>query len=138
MRNKHRPLQKNLSELERQILEVLWSQEPANADQVREALAPKRALKDSTIRTVLRRLGQKGYVRFKVEGRTYVYSAVEKPGNVAVRAVSQIIEKFCKGSVEELLTAMVENEVLKRDELRDLARKIARHRPSKEESWSPT
>jgi len=29
---------------------------------------------------------------------------------------------------------MVENEVLKRDELRDLARKIARHRPSKEES----
>jgi predicted transcriptional regulator len=53
---------------------------------------------------------------------------------VAVRAVRQIIEKFCKGSVEELLTAMVENEVLKRDELRDLARKIARYRPSKEES----
>ena len=112
----------------------MWSQEPANADQVREALSSKRPLRDSTIRTVLRRLGQKGYVRFKVEGRTYVYSAVEKPGNLAVRAVWQIIEKFCKGSVEELLTAMVENEVLKRDELRDLARKIARHRPSKEES----
>jgi predicted transcriptional regulator len=134
MHNASRSKRKNLSELERQILEALWSREPANADQVREALAPKRALKDSTIRTVLRRLGEKGYVRFKVEGRTYIYSAVEKPGNVAVRAVRQIIEKFCKGSVEELLTAMVENEVLKRDELRDLARKIARHRPSKEES----
>jgi predicted transcriptional regulator len=134
MHNASRSTRKNLSELERQILEALWSREPANADQVREALAPKRALKDSTIRTVLRRLGEKGYVRFKVEGRTYIYSAVEKPGNVAVRAVRQIIEKFCKGSVEELLTAMVENEVLKRDELRDLARKIARHPPSKEES----
>jgi predicted transcriptional regulator len=134
MRDKQRSPQKNLSELERETLEALWSREPANVDQIREALAPKRALKDSTIRTVLRRLGEKGYVRFKVEGRTYVYSTVEKPGNVAVRAVWQIIEKFCKGSVEELLTAMVENEVLKRDELRDLARKIARHRPSKEES----
>jgi predicted transcriptional regulator len=134
MRNTHKTSRRSLSELERQILEVLWSRELASADQVREALAPKRALKDSTIRTILRRLGEKGYVRFRVEGRTYVYSAVEKPGNVAVRAVRQIIEKFCKGSVEELLTAMVENQVLNRRELRDLARKIARHQHPKEES----
>jgi predicted transcriptional regulator len=134
MRNTHETTRRSLGELERQILEVLWSREVANADQVREALAPKRALKYSTIRTILRRLGEKGYVRFRVEGRTYVYSAVEKPGNVAVRAVRQIIEKFCKGSVEELLTAMVENEVLNRNELRDLARKIARHQSSKGES----
>ena len=72
---------RSLSELERQILEVLWLRELASADQVGVALAPKRALKDSTIRTILRRLGEKGYVRFKIEGQTYVYSAVEKPGS---------------------------------------------------------
>ena len=114
-------------------MQVLWAGGPANSEQVRKAIAPKRALKDSTIRTILRRLLAKGYIRYKVESRTYVYSVVDEPRNLAIRAVRQIIDRFCKGSVEELLTGMVENEVLDSGELRQLARKIAKRRPAEEE-----
>ncbi len=123
---------KNLSELERQTMEVLWKIGPANAEQVREALAADRPLKDSTVRTILRRLQEKGYIRHRVDGRTYIYSVMEAPQNVAVRAVRQIIDRFCGGSVEQLLVGMVENEIVDRRELWQLAQKIAGRKRTKE------
>jgi len=117
---------KGLSELEHQLMEVLWNRGPSTAEQVRAALAPRHVLKDSTVRTVLLRLQQKGYVEHKQEGRAFVYSGVEQPRNVAVRAVRQIIDKFCDGSLEQLLVGLVENEVVDRAELQQLARKVAK------------
>jgi BlaI family transcriptional regulator, penicillinase repressor len=68
---------------------------------------------------------EKGYVTHRLEGKAYVYSAVEKPQNVAVRAVRQIVDRFCNGSLEQLLIGMVENEAVDPAELRELARKLA-------------
>jgi predicted transcriptional regulator len=82
-------------------------------------------MKDSTIRTVLRRLEEKGYVRHEVEGRTFIYKAVDRRQNVAARAVKNIIDRFCGGSAEELVLGMVDNEVLDHRQLERLARKIA-------------
>ena len=109
-------------------MEVLWNRGTGTAEQIREALAPRHALKDSTIRTVLKRLQEKGYVQYKVEGKAFVYSGVEKPRNVAVRAVRQILDRFCDGSLEQLLVGMVENEVVDRTELRELAKKLSQTR----------
>ena len=116
---------KPLSELEHQVMEILWGRGSGTAEQIREALALRHVLKDSTVRTVLKRLQEKGYVRHKVEGKAFVYSGIEKPRNVAVRAVRQILDRFCDGSLEQLLVGMVENEVVDRAELRELAKKLA-------------
>jgi BlaI family transcriptional regulator, penicillinase repressor len=124
------PPRQSLSELEHLVMQVLWTRGPANADQVRQALARKRPLKDSTIRTVLRRLQAKGYAKHKVAGRTYIYSGVEPARNIAVRTVRQIIDRFCEGSLEQLLVGLVENEVVDRAELQQLARKIAQRKPA--------
>ena len=62
MLNKSKPPQSNLSNLEHQLMEILWKQGSGTAEQIREALAPRHVLKDSTVRTVLRRLQEKGYV----------------------------------------------------------------------------
>lgn len=127
MPNTHLP-KRALSDLEHQLMEVLWNRGTGTAEQIREALAPRHALKDSTIRTVLKRLQEKGYVQYKVEGKAFVYSGVEKPRNVAVRAVRQILDRFCDGSLEQLLVGMVENEVVDRTELRELAKKLSQTR----------
>src|SRR6202167_2039719 len=126
MVNIPRPPRKALSELEHQLMEILWTRGPATAEQIREALAPRHALKDSTIRTILKRLQEKGYVTHKIEGKAFVYSGVEKPRNVAGRAVRQILDKFCDGSLEQLLVGLVENEVVDRTELQQLARKLGK------------
>jgi predicted transcriptional regulator len=117
---------KSLSNLEHQLMEILWTRGPGTAEQIREALAPRHALKDSTIRTVLRRLQEKGYIHHKIEGRAFVYSGAVKPRNVAVRAVRQILDRFCDGSLEQLMLGLVENEVVDRAELQQLARKLSK------------
>lgn len=111
-------------------MQLLWARSPLTAEQVREAYP--RPLKDSTIRTVLRRLETKGYVRRQPEGRTFLYRGVEPPQRVGLRAVRQALDRFLNGSVEQLLTGLVENEVVDRAELKRLADKIARAKGNKE------
>lgn len=106
-------------------MDYIWSHGPSTAESCREALAASRPMKDSTIRTVLRRLEEKGYVTHEVDGRTFIYRAVDRRQSVAVRAVKNIIDRFCGGSAEELVLGMVDNEVLDHKQLERLARKIA-------------
>ena len=82
-------------------------------------------MKESTVRTMLKRLEEKGYARHRVEGRTNIYSGMDAPQNVAAKAVRQIIERFCGGSVEQLLVGMVANDVVDEQELQRLAKRIA-------------
>jgi predicted transcriptional regulator len=113
------------SDLEQSIMEVVWKRGKATADEVRHDLAPARVLKESTIRTMLSRLEEKGHLRHTVAGRTFIYSAVEAPQNLAIRAVRQIVEKFCAGSVEQLLVGMVSNDLIDAADLRQLADKVS-------------
>jgi BlaI family transcriptional regulator, penicillinase repressor len=112
-----------LGELERSILLIVWRVGDVTAEQVREELG--RPLKDSTIRTVLRRLEEKGYVAHSVENRTFLYRPAESRQRVAGRAVKRIVDWFCEGSVEALLVGMVDSKVLDRAELQRLADRIA-------------
>ena len=123
-----------LGELERSILQLLWSRSPLTAEAVREALeGQSRRLKDSTVRTVLRRLEEKGYAMHEVENRTFLYAAAEPARMVAGRAVKRIMERFCAGSAEALLVGMVDSEVLEPEELTRLAERIAAARAKKAE-----
>lgn len=117
----HHPAE--LGELERSVLLIVWRYGSVTADLVREGL--DHPLKDSTVRTVLRRLEEKGYVTHRVNDRTYVYCPVESRQRVAGRAAKRIVDWFCDGSVETLLVGMVDSKVLDRAELQRLAHRIA-------------
>jgi BlaI family penicillinase repressor len=112
-----------LGELEREILSIIWRFGSVSADRAREEL--NRPLKDSTVRTVLRRLEEKGYLAHSVEDRTFIYRPAESRQRVAGRAVKRIVDWFCEGSVEALLVGMVDSKVLDRAELQRLAERIA-------------
>jgi len=112
-----------LGELERGILTIVWRLGALTAEQVREQL--DKPLKDSTVRTVLRRLEEKGYLAHSVENRTFLYRPAESRQRVAGRAVKRIVDWFCDGSVEALLVGMVDSKVLDRAELQRLAERIA-------------
>ena len=117
----HKP---RLSTLENAAMQVVWSKKSVTADDVRIALAKQHDLKDSTVRTVLRRLEEKGYAEHEVEGRTYVYRPRIEPHNVAAQQVRGIIDRLCRGSVENLLVGMVDDNLITPDMLRDLAEQI--------------
>jgi predicted transcriptional regulator len=116
--------QRGLGELEQQVLEYLWTHSPATGEAVRAAVGKDRPLTDSTIRTVLRRLEAKQYVQHEMDGRQFLYSSAREPRKVATDAVRGVLKNFCRGSLEELLTGLVDHRVVNSAELKRLAAKI--------------
>jgi BlaI family transcriptional regulator, penicillinase repressor len=119
----------DLGDLEREVTQLIWANRRLTAETVREKL--ERRLKESTVRTVLRRLEEKGYVNHDVDGRTYVYQARHLRGKVAAKAVQRIVDSFCNGPVEEVLVRMDDTAMHDRRQLRALADKVARAKRGK-------
>ena len=113
-----------LTDLQQAILDTIWTIGPCTADQLREAIRPSHPLKDSSVRTLLRRLESYGYLTHQVDGKVFRYEALIPRRKLAARAVRQIIDRLCAGSVEQFLIGMVDEQVLTAGELRDLARKV--------------
>ena len=109
-----------LTDLENDVMKVVWSSGPCSVEAVHDVVARRRDVKETTVRTLLRRLEHKGYLRHEVDGRAYVYQAMEPSRSLAARAVRQIIDRFCHGSVEELVSGMVDAQVLTPGELKRL------------------
>ena len=116
--------QRSLGALEQQVMEFLWENGPATTEAVRVAVGKERSLTDSTIRTVLRRLEAKQYVKHEVDGRQFLYSSVREPRRVAAEHVKNVIKRFCRGSLEELLMGLVDHRVVDTAELKRLAARI--------------
>jgi BlaI family transcriptional regulator, penicillinase repressor len=117
-----------LTPLESDVMGAVWDKGPCPVETVYEVVSRKRDLKETSVRTILRRLEQKGYLKHQEQGRAYVYRAVEPARSLAARAVRQIVDSFCKGSVEELVSGMVEARVLSKEELERLEQYVRERR----------
>ena len=122
---------KSLSPLEQTFMDYIWARPSCTAEMCREAMASRRAFKESTIRTILKNLETKGYVTHEVRGRTFFYRAVDTKRGVMIEAARQLIDRFCGGSVRELLVGMVDKQVIKPNELKKLAEEIASRKEKK-------
>lgn len=111
-----------LGELEREVMQLVWAHASITAESVRERL--RRPLKESTVRTVLRRLEEKGFVTHDVEGRTFIFRPVQDRRKVAAKAVRRIADWFCNGSVQDVLVGIVDAKMLNKKQLEQLSKKI--------------
>lgn len=121
----------NLGRAEQAVMDYLWASGPASAETCRLALQSVWRMKESTMRTVLGRLERKGYVAHDVDGRAFIYRAVNPPSGVAARAVKHIIDRLCGGSAEALVIGLVDHDVLTSDQVKRLAKAIAARRERK-------
>ena len=113
-----------LGDLEHEIVTILWNGAAMTAADVRKKVA--RELKDATIRTVLRRLEEKGYVMHTVEAGTFVYHPKESSDSAAADALKGILERFCGGSIERALQALVDAALIEPKQLASIAGKLKR------------
>ncbi len=96
-----------LTAMQREIMDVIWARGEATVSEVRDALSG-RELARNTVQTVLVRLEERGWLKHRQEGRTFVYSA-NVPRTVSLGAkVAQMIDRFFAGSPEEMVTALIE------------------------------
>ena len=73
-----------MGEVEQSVMDYIWSHGPCTAESCREALASSRPMKDSTIRTVLRRLEEKGYLAHDIDGNDLIAQRIRFVANRAL------------------------------------------------------
>jgi BlaI family penicillinase repressor len=113
-----------LGDLEHEILTILWNGPEMTAVEVRNHVARK--LQDATVRTVLRRLEEKGYVTHTVEAGTFIYRPKESSDSAAADALKGILDKFCGGSLERALQALVDAAIVEPRQLVAMAGRLRR------------
>lgn len=101
-------------------MQVVWDTGPCSVGDVYNSVGSRTGLKEATVRTILRRLEQKNLVTHSLKAQAYIYKATEPARNLAARAVRNIIDRFCQGSMEELVSGMVEASVLSQHEIERL------------------
>jgi BlaI family transcriptional regulator, penicillinase repressor len=113
-----------LGDLEHELLKILWTYGEMTAFAVRNHVSRK--LKDPTIRTVLRRLEDKGFVTHSVVSGTFIYRATDTAEAAAASAVQGIVEGYCGGSFERVLRGLIDAGFVDTTRLETLIGKLKR------------
>jgi len=107
---------------------MIWEQGPCSAREVTESLAYETDWSTSTVKTLLRRLVDKGSLRTRKVGNSFLYSAAGSPMRFLRRAGDSLLKRATEDSVAPLLAHLVKRSDLSRedlDELRDLVNRLA-------------
>jgi predicted transcriptional regulator len=113
-----------LSRRERQIMDILFSAGRATGQEIQEKLEDSPSY--STVRTILRVLERKGYVRHKEEGLRYVYEPVVAREVARKSALKRVLQTFFNGSAQQAAAALIDPRAfrLSRAELDELSKLI--------------
>jgi BlaI family transcriptional regulator, penicillinase repressor len=94
-----------LSRRERQIMDVLIARGEAAAADVQGALPG--APSYSTVRALLRRLVDKGHVRYRQEGTRYLYRPTLEAGRARRSALNRLVQTFFGGSARDAMVNLL-------------------------------
>ena len=115
-----------ISDAEWTVMEEIWRQHPVTALEVVQKLGPARQWQDQTIRTMLRRLIDKGALKYKAEGKVFYYApAVSRKQCVRLESRS-FLQRVFGGAAKPLLIQMVQDADLSRDDIAELRKLLGK------------
>ena len=112
---------------ELEILKVLWEQGPCSVRAVHRYLARSEDVAYNTVQTLLRIMEEKGLVRHRAEGRTFVY----EPTYSRDRVASRLLHRVFDGALDQVVLSLLQAKDTSEEELRGLERLIATARRQK-------
>ena len=122
-----------LSVAQLEIMEIVWQRGEASARELREILFETREVARNTVRTLLERMEEKGWLVHREDGRTFLYSAARPREATVGQKVIEVIDQVCGGSPEALMTAILDYRGLTTAELkriRNMLDNVKRKQPS--------
>jgi predicted transcriptional regulator len=120
-----------------EIMDIVWERGEVSASEVRMILARTRAVARNTVRTLLERMEEKGWLTHREDGRTFLYRAVYARQTTIGQRVHEVVETVCGGSAETLVNALLDYRGLSSGELDRIRQMLAQARATKQEKGSP-
>ena len=119
-----RPKSRTLTELELEIMKIVWRLKSATVRDVYESMLERRRIAYTTVMTMMKILEQKQYVKRRLEDRAYVYQATRSSKQVIKGMVREFVNRVFDGSPRPLLAHLVEDRSLSAEDLKEIARLI--------------
>lgn len=122
-----RPVSKYPTDLELQILKVLWQQSPLLARDVQAALgeAGRELAKTSVITTLNTMVGKK-YLSRKKQGNMYLFTPCISEDQVGNLVLVDVVDRIFDGSASAVMMKLFDVKDLDTDEMRELRNLINR------------
>ena len=120
--------QHRLGDLQLAIMGLLWSRGEATASEVHAALLPDRGLAVTTIKTMLRKMEDRGIVRHRADGRTFVYKPAIAEADVREGMVGEVVERMFAGNGAALVNHLIEAGEIDVEDIDELRAALAERR----------
>jgi len=126
-----RPANPHPTDVELEILRVLWDTGPTSLSTLCAALRERRPVATTSVATMLRIMREKGHVKRQGQARNAVWSAVVTRQKAARGLVRKLVDGVFDGSADRLVTHLVEGGQLNEQQLIELRELIDQHTSSK-------
>lgn len=124
------------TERELEILKVLWDHGEATVRDVYEELRQRLPIVQNTVQAFLRTMEDKGLVRHRLEGRTFIYQPVLPRDETTQHLAGQLLQRAFDGAIDQLVQSVLELRPPTKDELTRLEAMIAKARAGKDKGKS--
>ena len=114
-----------ISSAEWEVMRVLWTKGETTSTEITKILSTKQDWSASTVKTLLGRLADKGYLTSRREGRTYLYQAVLNEEEANLRAVYEVLSKICLTKHSHILEQLIQQTPMMKEQIKDLQEVLA-------------
>jgi len=123
--------EKLLTDVELELMNILWSIGEGSVADVLEHLSTGRDLAYTSVSTILRILEQKGVLKARKEGRGHIYIPVLKKTDYEAKAVKHVVEKVFEGTPVALVRQLLNSVQLDKGEIEELKKLLSKSEDKK-------
>jgi predicted transcriptional regulator len=119
---------KNLTEVELEMMNIVWSVGPCTVHQILDALPVARQLAYTSVSTMVRILEQKGYLKAMKDGRGHIYQAIIPKDDYEASALQQMVHKLFDGEPSLLVHRLLSTQGMTQEDLKSIEQLIRQRR----------
>lgn len=93
---------------EYQIMKILWVNDGLTSKEIHDYAEGSSSWKISTVKTLIGRLVEKGYIKATKEGSKHIYSYIKTENDSVRQAVDEVIERICAAKVKDVIEGLIE------------------------------
>ena len=110
----------SISNAEWEIMRVVWTKEETTSSQILEILEQKTDWTASTVKTLLKRLVDKGYLATQKSGKSFLYSTLVSEEEAINRQADELFDKFCQRKHTVIIKHLLETTPMTMADINDL------------------
>lgn len=114
----------SISDSEWEVMRIVWTLGETNTKQILKELQAKKDWSDSTIKTLIRRLVQKGWLSAKHEGRRYTYQATVNQTEMMYQEAKNLLNRMCDMHKGEVILKLLEDSPVSKGDLIKMEKEI--------------